>query len=251
MDIALLVGGIILIAFVCEYMDAALGMGYGTTLTPLLLILGFRPLEVVPTVLLSQFVASLTAGFFHHRLGNVDFSRGSLHLKVASMLALCGVLGAVVAVFIAVNLPPAVLQTYIGGIILFVGVLILLNGKKQRAFSWGRLTGLGLLAAFNKGLSGGGYGPVVTGGQILSGLNGKNAIGITSLAEGLVCLVAFALYLLFKGLTGWYLIPYVLAGAVLSVPLSALTVKKINMKVLHVAIGVITTVLGIATLVGS
>jgi hypothetical protein len=29
-------------------------------------------------------------------------------------------------------------------------------------------------------MSGGGYGPVVTGGQLLSGVNGKNAIAITS-----------------------------------------------------------------------
>jgi len=29
-------------------------MGYGTTLTPLLLILGFEPLQIVPAVLLSD-----------------------------------------------------------------------------------------------------------------------------------------------------------------------------------------------------
>ena len=31
-------------------------------------------------------------------------------------------------------------------------------------------------------MSGGGYGPVVTGGQIFSGVNGNNAVGITLLA---------------------------------------------------------------------
>ena len=31
---------IVTAAFLCEYVDSTLGMGYGTTLTPLLLILG-------------------------------------------------------------------------------------------------------------------------------------------------------------------------------------------------------------------
>ena len=38
-------------AFGCEFIDSSLGMGYGTILTPSLLILGFDPLLVVPAVL--------------------------------------------------------------------------------------------------------------------------------------------------------------------------------------------------------
>ncbi len=249
MEITIVVLGIILISFLCEYMDAALGMGYGTTLTPLLLILGFKPLEVVPTVLLSQFVTSITAGFFHHRLGNVNFSRGSLHLKIVSILTISGIFGSVVAVMIAIKLPPQILKLYIGGIICLVGLLTLANFNRQYSFSWGKITGLGVVAAFNKGLSGGGYGPVVTGGQILSGLNGKNAIGIAALAEGLTCLVAFLLYVQTKSVASWSLVPYVMAGAILSVPFSVVTVKKLNTNTLHLAIGVITTLLGIVTLV--
>ena len=45
---------IILIAFIFEFMDSAAGMGFGTGLTPLLLILGYSPLQVVPTLLISQ-----------------------------------------------------------------------------------------------------------------------------------------------------------------------------------------------------
>src|SRR6056297_350792 len=50
---------IILIAFAAEYTDSTLGMGYGTSLTPILLLLGFSPLEVVPAVLLSELVTGL------------------------------------------------------------------------------------------------------------------------------------------------------------------------------------------------
>jgi len=40
------------LAFVCEFIDSSLGMGYGTSLTPILLLMGFHPLQVVPAVLL-------------------------------------------------------------------------------------------------------------------------------------------------------------------------------------------------------
>lgn len=59
-------------ALACEYLDSSLGMGYGTTLTPLLLLLGFEPLAIVPAVLLSELVTGLAAGIMHHRDGNID-----------------------------------------------------------------------------------------------------------------------------------------------------------------------------------
>ena len=60
-------------AFVCEYVDSTLGMGYGTTLTPLLLLMGYKPLEIVPVILLSELISGLMAGAFHHFQGNVNF----------------------------------------------------------------------------------------------------------------------------------------------------------------------------------
>jgi uncharacterized membrane protein YfcA len=59
-------------ALLCEDIDASIGMGYGTTLTPLLLIIGFLPLQVVPAVLLGQLAGGLIGGFFHHKLGNIN-----------------------------------------------------------------------------------------------------------------------------------------------------------------------------------
>jgi hypothetical protein len=49
-----------------------------------------------------------------------------------------------------------------------------------RLRNWG-LLGLGLLGSFNKGLSGGGYGPLLTIGQILSGVNAKSAVVVGDL----------------------------------------------------------------------
>ena len=60
-------------SFLCEYMDATLGMGYGTTLAPLFLLMGFTPGQIVPAILVSQLLCGLLASIFHHIEGNVNF----------------------------------------------------------------------------------------------------------------------------------------------------------------------------------
>ena len=240
---------IIILAFVCEYVDSSLGMGYGTTLTPLLMIMGYNPLQIVPAILLSELFTGLTAGFLHHKAKNVNFKFGSKDLKIAMVMAVCSIFGSVIAVFLAIKLPSLWVKLYIGILVFVMGVIILVFAARTFRFSWKKITSLGLLAAFNKGISGGGYGPLVTGGQILSGVNSKNAIGITSLAEGLTCVVGVATYLTFTNHTvEWNLAPSLVVGAMLSVPFAAYTVKKFSPKGLKVIVGVATLILGLLTL---
>lgn len=265
---------IVVLAFLCEYMDSTLGMGYGTTLMPILLLLDFSPLQVVPVILLSELVSGLLAGFFHHKEGNVNLKPTTadifkitnmlsplgyiekfkrtvpLHLKIALLLSACSIVGTIAAVFTAVNIPKFWLKLYIGVLVLAMGILILICLKKEFRFSWFKVGILGAVASFNKGMSGGGYGPIVTGGQILSGIEGKSAVGITSLAEGLTCLVGVLAYILIsKGSIDWRLAPWIIAGAVISVPLSAKSVKKISAQKLKLAIGIITIILGSVTII--
>jgi len=240
---------VIILAFLCELVDSTLGMGYGTTLTPVLMLFGFGPLAIVPCVLLSELITGITAGLAHHKVGNVSFKRGSKHLNIALVLAACSVAGATIAVFIAINIPKLWLDTYIGLMVLGMGVVILLTINKNYKFSWKKIVGLGSIAAFNKGMSGGGYGPVVTGGQILSGVNGNNAVGITSLAEGLTCIVGVVVFVVSPEIINWNLAPSLVIGALLSVPFSAFIVKKLPTKFLKISIGLLTLILGIVTLI--
>lgn len=265
--------GIAVMAFFAEYIDSTLGMGYGTTLTPLLmLIFGFEPMHVVPAILLSELVTGLLAGFTHHSMGNVDFMPKTmrigrilkslrkngvaesinyglpLHLKITLVIALCSIIGTLASVFLAVSLPKFYLKLYIGILVFVIGIVILATINRNYAFSWKKIIGLGMIASFNKGMSGGGYGPVVTGGQLLAGVKGKNAIGITSLAEGLTCIVGVGAYLLIKGDINWTLAPYLVAGAVFSVPFSAYSVKVIKTDNLRIIIGIVTLVLGAFTI---
>ena len=240
---------IILMAFLCEYVDSSLGMGYGTALTPILLLMGYNPLQIVPCILLSELVTGLSAAFFHHRLKNANFKIGTIDLKIALVMAGCSVFGSLAAVFVALNLPKFYIKLYIGLLVFAMGVLILATLKRKFKFSWKKISSLGLLAAFNKGISGGGYGPIVTSGQIISGVESKNAIGITSLAEGITCFVGVTTYYVFTNHTvDWSLSPSLILGALLSVPFAAYTVKRFKGGFLRIIVGIATLVLGLFTL---
>ena len=94
-----------------------------------------------------------------------------------------------------------------------------------------------------------GYGPLVVSGQILSGVEGKNAIGITSMAEGITCALGVLIYFFTaKNNINWQLAPIIIAGAVCAVPFSAKSVKIINPKLLKALIALLTIILGVLTL---
>lgn len=261
-----LFGVVAVISLSCEYLDASIGMGYGTTLTPILIIAGFSPLEVVPAVLLGQLIGGMVGGFWHHRLGNIslDFRRDeelikerlrwlgylprSTDAKVIFILAACGVVGALVGVFTALNIPPSVLQAYIGAMVLAIGIVILVRARHQGTFSWRGLLGLGILSSFNKGISGGGYGPLVTGGQIVSGREAKSSVGSTTVAESVVCIVGFLGYVLVKGDIFWALAAATSIGSVFAAPFAAFTVKKVDSEKLKFVIAAVTVILGAYTL---
>lgn len=298
---------VVLLAFVCEFMDSSLGMGYGTTLTPVLLIMEFSPLQIVPAVLLSEFVTGIVSAIFHTLFKNMTlgqnkvvvgktvinpetaitnptagghsstiitspkkltfvekFKELTLDTKVIMVLTFFGILGTLTSVIISTifGYNPTFkfgVKIYIAIMVFAMGVLILSLRNKQSRFSFKRIVFLGTIAGFNKGVSGGGYGPLTVSGQILAGREGKNAIASTSLSEGIICFVGALAFLLTSIITSsiaggpisygnWELAPFLIVGAVISAPLAALVTKKVENKWLIVIVGVFTVVLGLFTL---
>ena len=262
---------VIVMAFICELIDASLGMGYGTILSPVLIIIGFDPLVAVPAILLSQAMGGFFASIFHHQFENVSFNPDSKDLKIVFVISVFGIAATVFAAIVAINIPKIVMKTYIGVIVLVMGFIILSN--RRFAFSWKKIIGIGVISSFNKGLSGGGFGPVVTAGQIMSGQNYKRAIGTTTLAEAPICIASFVTYLIGRTITDidgsvwgmdvkvflakmlspkmfqWELILALLIGALMVAPLGALTTKKLNEKYMHIILGSLIIMLGAWTLI--
>jgi hypothetical protein len=126
-----------------------------------------------------------------------------------------------------------------------MGLIILLRRNRQFRFTWAKVVGLGLISSFNKGMSGGGYGPLVVSGQILSGCEAKHAVGCTSLAESLVCLVALIGFAVSGVFPGVGLAVPVVIGAMLSAPCAAAMTRFLDSKLdLKRVVGVVVLLLG-------
>jgi uncharacterized membrane protein YfcA len=236
-------------AMFCEFVDSSLGMGYGTTLTPMLLLAGFQPLQVVPCVLLSELATGLTAGIMHHRDGNVDLRNDRQARETLLMLSLLSGLGAAGAVMLAIKVPKVWLNGIIAVIIVSVGIVILATIRRQFQYRKRHMVLVGTIAAFNKGLSGGGYGPLTTAGQVVSGLSSKQAVAITSLAESITCAVGLTAYLILQnGALDLSLAIPMSVGALLSVPLATMTVRLFPEKFMRASVGITTCILGMITL---
>jgi len=205
-------------------------------------------MQVVPAVVFSEFVSGVTAASFHHTVKNADFRPGSKDMHVAVVLVIFSVIGTAVAVFLAISLPKELLKVWIGAIVVFMGVFILATFNRTPRFTWRKITILGTIASFNKGLSGGGYGPLVMGGQLLSGIGVKSAVATTSLAEGVTCLVGVILYFFMGKQVDWTLTPWLMAGAVLSVPLAAHVLKRMPEKKAKIIVALVMLLLGALTL---
>lgn len=252
-------------AFLCEIIDAGIGMGYGTILSPLLLILGYNPIVSVPAVLISQAFGGSIASYFHNKEKNVSFERHSKDLNIALIISILGVSATIFAAFISLNISKVFVKTYIGALITLMGIIILRNKKFK--FSWKKIWGIGVLSSFNKGLTGGGFGPVTTAGQIMSGQNHSNAIGATTLAEAPICIAGFLSYIfisiakdkiildssIFKSIESNGILDYKLTfaliiGSIIAAPLGAKLTKSLRGKRLHIYLGITIILLGLWSL---
>ena len=258
------------LAFVCEFIDSSLGMGYGTILSPVLIIMGFDPLVAIPALLLSQAFGGFTAAIFHHQFENAKFYRGSRDLKVVFVVTSLGIFATILAACIALNIPKIYIKAYIGVLVLIMGIIMLSN--RTFKFSWKKMLGIGVISSFNKSLSGGGFGPVVTAGQIIAGQEHKGAIAATTLAEAPICTVGFMTYLIGRvaqemdgsllhmpvadffsimfshKIFQWELFVALILGSVFVAPFGAFTTKIIKTKNLSLILGILVLVLGIWTL---
>ncbi len=89
-------------------------MGFGTVTVPIFILLGFEPLEVVPSMLFVQIFSGIMAAIFHYRHGNIDLSKGSRSRKLAVVLTAFSIVGGGSAAFVAVIVPQIFVKIYIG-----------------------------------------------------------------------------------------------------------------------------------------
>ena len=239
---------LLFLSFGSGVIDLSLGMGYGFTVTPLMLMMGFIPSEAVPAVLVSSLVGGLSSAIWNHRFQNVDFRINSQAFRIVAFTAGLGILGAIVGVLISFTLPERIVGLYIGSVVIASGVLVILSKNFISSFSWMKMSIISLIGSLNKGLTGSGFGPIITTGAMLSGIDEKSSVSIQSLSEAAVSLVGFLTYVLMKGYVDYNIVSVMSLGVLFASPLAAYIVHRIDGRMLRIFVGVLAIVIGVSTI---
>ena len=235
---------LIALSMVMEFIDSSLGMMYGTVLSPLLILIGYDVKSVVPALLVSQAIGGFVASYRHHKLGNANFQNGTMDYHVTKIIIWFGVFACIAGVFVSVSISPQILNTYIALLVIVIGLMIL--SGKSLIMTAKKIYALGFISAFNKALSGGGFGPLVAGGQLVfKDRNEKGAIGSTDFAEAPICLLSFFLWVLLKGMPPMSLMVPLCIGSAVGGFFGPMALSKIkSRKILKMSLGVLVLIEG-------
>lgn len=235
--------GYVVAGFLAQLVDGALGMAYGVTASSLLLTFGMPPAATSATVHAAECLTTGASAVSHHAFGNVD-------RILMRRLLLPGVLGAVCGAYLLTRLPGDALRPYVAGYLLVMGCVIVL--KAFRPFPPRNVTThlapLGFFGALVDAIGGGGWGPIVASTLVARGNHPRRTIGTVNAVEFFVTVAASVTFFLTLGLTHWPVIAALAVGGVLAAPLGAWACRRVPLKPLMVAVGVLVALLSVRTL---
>ncbi len=232
---------LVIVGFLAQLVDGALGMAYGATSSSLLLAVGLSPATASASVHLAELGTTAASGFSHWRFGNIDW-------RTVRRIGVPGAIGAFTGAMILSSISADVAKPWMAGILLALGVYILCRftlfaapTPRGRRYVRGRyLAPLGLGAGFIDATGGGGWGPVATPTILATGkYEPRKVIGSVDTSEFLVALAASIGFLLSLGSQGiaWTYVAALLIGGLAAAPLAAWLVRHVTAALLGASVG--------------
>lgn len=243
---------LIVVGFLAQLVDGALGMAYGATSSTLLLAAGLTPATASASVHLAELGTTAASGFSHWRFGNVDW-------RTVRRIGIPGAIGGFVGAVVLSSISAEIARPWMSGILLALGVYILCRftlvgppKPRGRRYIRGRyLAPLGLGAGFIDATGGGGWGPVATPTILATGkYEPRKVIGSVDTSEFLVALAASIGFLLALGSQGiaWKYVAALLIGGIAAAPLAAWLVRMITPGLLGASVGGLILITNFRTL---
>lgn len=233
----------IVVGFLAQIIDGALGMAYGVSAAAFLLSIGVPPAAASACVHTAEVVTTGVSGLSHLGFGNVD-------KKLFQRLMIPGVIGAVLGAYILTAVPGEAIKPFIALYLLIMGFVILRTAFKKIHMKEvkSRLIPLGLAGGFLDAIGGGGWGPIVTSTLIARGNNPRISVGSVNLAEFFVTVSAVATFSITIGLGHWQIIIGLIIGGVLAAPLAAYVCKRLPPRALLILVAILIVALSTYTL---
>lgn len=244
---------ILLFAIIATLIDGGIGMGYGTSLTSLLLAIGVGTAVASASVHIAEVFTTLASGLSHFKLGNFD-------QKIFTFLAVPGVFGGMIGAWSAVHFQDEFfIRPLIAGILLMLGIFIIvkfsrkieiLNAEYDRP-RVRHLMPLGFVASFVDAIGGGGWGPIATPTLILRNAHPQHVIGSVNFAEFFVSFsISLTFFLSMPAVNLAIVVPMVIGGLV-AAPVGAWLTQRLSHKTVGILVGGLIILLSVRTLLVS
>ncbi len=236
----------LIVGFIAQIIDGALGMAYGVSSNTFLLSVGIPPSVASASVHVSEMFTTAVSGLSHLRVGNVD-------KELVKKLLIPGVIGGIVGAYILTAVPGDVIKPFVSAYLLVMGVVILIKAWRQGDGTESRtpLIPLGLAGGFFDAIGGGGWGPIVTTTLVARGKHPRFAIGSVNTAEFFVTVSESVTFIVTIGMSlvqNWPVIVGLLVGGMIAAPLAAYVCKRLPVRVLMALVGALIIALSIRTI---
>lgn len=231
----------IAVGALAQLIDGALGMAYGVTSAGLLMALGMPPVAASASVHYAETFTCGASGISHLLAGNV---RRPLFVA----LVLSGMLGALLGVLVAINIPAGWMRMILTPYLVGIGLFLLLRssrpaGQRTDVPRGTRLTAL--LAGFVDAIGGGGWSAITVTTLLARGLPPRAVIGSVHLAKCVVSIAASVSFLLTIGASHANAVIGLIVGGVLAAPFGALFVRRVPARAATALAGFAVLVLGL------
>ncbi|MFT4202412.1 MAG: sulfite exporter TauE/SafE family protein [Chitinophagaceae bacterium] len=236
----------VLIGFIAEVVDGALGMAYGVSCTSLLMNFGIPAKLATASVHTSEIFTTGVSGLSHIRFDNID-------KKLFFQIVITGVIGSSIGAYLISDFfDGKLVKPFVAFYLLVLGFYILSKAfRKKDAGAEKEVKHAALLAFFGgllDAVGGGGWGPIVTTNLLSQGKSPRHAIGTVNTAEFFVTYFATAIFIFILGVQHLQIVLGLIVGGVVAAPLGAYIASRINQKLLLVLVGILVILTSSLTL---
>jgi uncharacterized protein len=229
----------VMVGFLAQVVDGALGMAYGVTATTFLLATGATPGAASASVHIAEIFTTGVSGISHVKFGNVN-------KELFIRLLVPGILGGILGAVLVTQIDGAVFKPYISTYLLLLGIYILSKAFRPlrlRKDSPRHVGKLALFGGFVDAAGGGGWGPVVTSTLVSSGNDPRTTIGSVNFAEFFLTLAGAAVFTLLMETNTWSIIVGLVFGGLFAAPFAAVLCKKLHARTLLILVGTLIVIM--------
>jgi len=181
----------LVVGFLAQSVDGALGMAYGVISSTVLLAFGVPPATASASVHAAEVFTTAASAGSHAANKNVNW-------KLFVPLALGGIVGGILGAFVLTSIDGDLLKPWITTYLSIMGLVIIWRATRktrERAFPIKFSGPLGVVGGFFDAIGGGGWGPTVTTTMVGTGQDPRISIGTTNTAEFFVTSAISATFL--------------------------------------------------------